>query len=46
MSPPQAVTSHMGTWQADLHGVAKVVTECLGVCYNTDPDGGLAFDQP
>ena len=33
-------------WQADLHGVAKVVTECLGVYYNTYSDGGQASDQP
>ncbi len=33
-------------WQADLHGVAKFVTDCLGVYYSTDPDGGQASDQP
>ena len=33
-------------WQADLHGVAKFVTDCLGVYYDTDPDRGRASDQP
>ena len=33
-------------WQADLHGVAKFVTECLGVYYSTDPNVGQASDQP
>ncbi len=32
--------------QADLHGVAKFVTKCLGVYHSTDPDGGQASDQP
>ena len=27
-------------WQADLHGLAKYVTECLGVYYDTDPISG------
>ena len=33
-------------WQADLHGVAKNVTDCLGVSYDTDPNRGRASDQP
>ena len=33
-------------WQADLYGVAKFVTDCLGVYYDTDPRGGQASDQP
>ena len=33
-------------WQADLHGVAKFVTDCLGVYNDTDPDRGRASDQP
>ncbi len=33
-------------WQANLHGVAKFVTDCLGVYYDTDPDRGRASDQP
>ena len=42
---------HAGTmiqfmWQADLHGVAKYVTDCLGVYYDADPDRGRASDQP
>ena len=24
-------------WQADLYGIAKLVTDCLGVYYDTDP---------
>ena len=26
-------------WQADMHGVAKFVTDCLGVYNSTDPKG-------
>ncbi len=26
-------------WQADLYGVAKFVTDCLGVYNDTDPRG-------
>ena len=33
-------------WQADLHGVANFIAECLGVYYSTDPDGDQASDQP
>ena len=33
-------------WQADLHGVAKYVTDCLGVYHDTDPVRGRASDQP
>ena len=38
---------HAGTmvqfmWQADLHGVAKYVTDCLGVSYDTGPERGRA----
>ena len=33
-------------WQADLHGVAKFVTECLGVYHSTDPDGGRHLISP
>ena len=35
-------------WQADLHGDAKYVTDCLGVYYDTDPKRGRAYasDQP
>ena len=33
-------------WQADLHGVAKCVTDCLGVYYDTDPERGRTPDQP
>ena len=48
---PGLFGQHAGTmvqfmWQADLHGVAKFVTECLGVYYSTDPNGGQASDQP
>jgi len=31
-------------WQADLYGVAKFVTDCLGVNYDTDRRGGQASD--
>jgi len=48
---PGLVGQHASTmihymWQADLHGVAMSVTECLGVYYSIDPDGGHASDQP
>jgi len=33
-------------WQADMHGVAKFVTDCLGVYSSTDPEGVQASDQP
>jgi len=33
-------------WPADLCGVAKFVTDCLGVYYDTDPRGGQPSDQP
>ena len=33
-------------WQADMHGVAQIVTDCLGVYSSTDPDGDQASDQP
>jgi len=42
---------HAGTmiqlmWQADLHGIAKIVTECLGVYYSPGPDGGRHLISP
>ena len=33
-------------WQADMHGVAKFVADCLGVYVSTDPEGDQAPDQP
>jgi len=33
-------------WQADLYGVARFVTDRLGVYYDTDPRVGQASDQP
>ena len=33
-------------WQADLYGVARFITYCLGVYYDTDPSRGQASDQP
>lgn len=33
--------------QADMHGIAKCVTDCLGVHGSTDPAGGVQVsDQP
>ena len=42
----QANTTIQFMCQADLHVGAKFVTECLGVYYSTDPDGGQTSDQP
>ena len=44
---PGLFGQHAGTmvqlmWQADLHGVAKYVTDCLGIHYDTDPERGRA----
>ena len=30
-------------WQAELHGVSKFVTDCMGVYYSTDPEGRQAY---
>jgi len=34
-----ACTMTQFMWQADMHGVAKLVTECQSVNYSTDLDG-------
>ena len=45
LSGQHAETVVQFMWQADLHGVARYVTDCLGVYYDTDPERGRASDQ-